>query len=201
MFAAMHRTFQEASCGGTGCRALRLALVGLLAASSTSLVAGEASAQSTIKSRGSHLRPLRIDPTLNVGFFGAYNRVAASGWFVLPILHDGFIPSLNEAFQLEFGASFETSFYDNDFLDEVVYSHVLRPMGGVRYDWYLTEQWQAWVFTKFGANIRIEDDTRIYDVFAVDYGLGAYWHFSPSMALRFEAHSRYPFGIGLSIAL
>ena len=64
-----------------------------------------------IKDASVHERAMHADLFLVGGFFG-YTHVGLGGWFAYPIMPDGFIPSLNDAFFIEVGGAVERYSWD-----------------------------------------------------------------------------------------
>ncbi len=161
--------------------------------------AGPAWGRSYVQTRARHHRPLRFD-LMGYAGFGYYDRVGMAGWFMIPIVHDGFIPSLNESLSIEFGGGFELGFREDNRRDELLVGHAFRTAGGVRWDWYLHPQWQVWVSPKAVFHFDLDDNRDLGAFFAPDVSVGAYFHFSESTSLRMEGSPRMPFGVGISFA-
>jgi hypothetical protein len=99
-------------------------------------------------------------------------------FFAYPVAPQGFISSLNDSFYVEggvlIGAFFEPTFF------------WFAPQAGVRWCFYLTQEWAVFAALRFGWGIEFEDDVRGYTWPYLSASVGAHWHFSDSMALRLE---------------
>jgi hypothetical protein len=174
-----------------------LALAFMVAAASNLGAPGTAGAQPTIKDASDHTndRPMKLDITGSLGFFGDFG-VGLAGWVSMPIVPNGFIPPLNDSFYLEFGIA-TTYTWVNNWYGQCDYNYFdLAPMGGVRWNFHLTEAWTVFAKAKLGVGYhfnnvdcpgiayRDSDLTQLY--LASDGGVGAYWNFSPGMGMRFD---------------
>jgi hypothetical protein len=169
----------------------------------------------SFKDRSSHARRSRIDVTGNISPFGVFNAGIGT-WVYLPIVPDGFIPSLNDTFGLEFGA------YGQYFSDDLSWIGVdyeeswwaFTPLGGVRWDFHLTPGISVFAKGKlgyqigFGRKVTVNGEEESYEGtldgishFAVDAGVGAYFHFGQRVALRLEAGNYTIVSVGVSFAL
>jgi hypothetical protein len=63
------------------------------------------SSGSIIKDRGRHKRPHMLSLLLNVPWYYGFG-IGAGVRYTLPVVHDGFIPKLNDSFELEFGLDY-----------------------------------------------------------------------------------------------
>ena len=138
-----------------------------------------------VKDKSVHdTRPTRVDVEATVGFIGYFGG-GVGGWFVLPIVPDGFIPALNDSFSLEMGVTFEYHRWAGS------YSYVrIVPLGGVRWDFHLTKDWTVFAKAKFGWELGMAEsgwsETNRVGGPAADFGLGAYYHFTKGVALRLD---------------
>lgn len=152
-------------------------------------------ATSFVKDAGPHTRPVDLSVfggtpgALLVGFGGGL-RVS------FPLVHDGFIGTINNAVRLETGVEFyHWSFAGFD------YETVAVPLQ-LRWDFFLTEQWT--VFAAMGVAINVyyfEDDAGFFDapentslwgfgsgaLITSAFGVGALLNFSESVSLRLDA--------------
>lgn len=172
----------------------------------------DALARGTLKDGRSKERPVRFDIISSFSWRSYVSRAAFEGWAVIPIVPNGFFPKLNESFSIEVGGGLQTDFYDRlvprnnePFNREIHTGYGLRTLGGVRWDWYLTDLWQVWVSTKVGLHFDLSDDNPdyIYDtesLFQTQVALGGYFHFSEEVGLRLEVSSHLPIGAGLTFA-
>lgn len=175
---------------------MKLALFLSLAAA---LASNEARAEEMIiKDASVHdTRPSKLDLTGSFGFFGD-TQVGVAGWFSFPIVNDGFIPPLNDSFNLEFGAALDYSWINyGGFASSCDFNYYgFAPMGGVRWDLYLTQKWTVFAKGKLGIGYhfgstdcgayKINDDVYSTTFLASDFGAGAYWNFAENMGMRFE---------------
>jgi hypothetical protein len=154
---------------------------------------GPAGAQLTIKDSSVHTdRPVKFDITGSLGFFGD-RSVGTAAWVSIPLLPDGFIPPLNDSFGLEFGMAVNYAWANYGFGCDYNYFSLV-PLGGVRWDFHLTEAWTVFGKAKLGIGHDFASvecgGTKIDDVggnhLASDFGVGAFWNFSPGMGMRFD---------------
>lgn len=116
-----------------------------------------------------------------VGSFGAYDQVVGAGvggLFSFPLLRDGFIPSLNDSFHLEFGAFTTVGFYE--FGQDAVW---FSPVAGARWDFHIVEPFTAFVALRSGPALGLN---RVGSTLYLDGVVGGFWRFSKPVALRFE---------------
>jgi hypothetical protein len=160
-------------------------------------IEGEA-AELTIKSEFEpESRPMQLDFVLDLharSFFGIFPGV----FFAFPVAPTGFISSLNDAFYIEGGIVAGVWFAPTFFW--------MVPQAGVRWVFYLTQEWAVFGALRAGAGIEFSDDVRSrhYTYPYVALSVGAHWHFSETLALRLETGGGI-FGwhgiVGLSIQL
>ncbi len=118
-------------------------------------------------------RSLRADFLSSVGD----HVVGGAGWFVLPVLHDGFLPELNDSFDVELGGYVAWNFKSNE-------SYVfIEPAVGVKWNFHLLDELTLYVGARTGLVIGLGAD-----IFEPDGGgiLGLYWHLGEGVDLRFE---------------
>jgi hypothetical protein len=152
-------------------------------------------------------RPTKLDFTGSLGFLGDLD-LGLAGWYSLPLVKDGFIPPINDSFNLELGATVDYQFFNGygtcDFK-----SYGFAPVGGVRWDFYLTKAWTVFAKAKVGIGYRSFSDSCGFNYdyygynhtyFVPDTGVGAYWNFSPGMGMRFDLGYRGA-AVGISINL
>jgi len=176
-------------------RLLRIpVLVAALVLSANS--ASAADSFSVLKDPSVHdTRPQTIDVAVILGFiFGSYNHYGVGAWYGFPILPDGFIPSLNDALYIEAGAAIER--YHWTFGNACKESWTrFTPMGGGRYQMYLTQDWTAFATAKIGFGFGFNDSIDCLGSTAGsasnsqlvgDVSLGAFWNFSRTWHARFE---------------
>jgi len=101
-------------------------------------------------------------------------------WTSIPIVHEGFIPDLNDSFDIELGGNFGYYWVDGG-------SHLaIVPMAGPRWNFHLTEAWSVFATVKGGFWIRLYDTRPDDVVFSFDGSLGAVWNITDLVGLRFE---------------
>lgn len=118
-------------------------------------------------------RSLRIDILGSVG----NHIVGGSGWFVMPVLHDGFIPGLNDSFDLELGGYVAWYFKDVSYV-------FLEPAVGVKWNFHILDELTVYIGARTGLVLGLGAD-----IFEPDGGgiIGLYWHLGEGVDLRFEA--------------
>lgn len=173
-----------------------VAMLSLVAA-----VPARADTWSVLKDSSTHdSRPHTLDAELILGYlFGSYNHIGLGGWYGYPVMPDGFIPKINDAFYVEAGASVERFSWDYGIIGYNCSQSWWRitPAGGVRWQFNLTQDWSAFATAKLGFGIGFADS---YDCggitgssggadlskFVFDTGLGAYWNFADNWRMRFD---------------
>ncbi len=195
-------------------RSLRGGLIALSFVALPLVLPSQAHAESIIRDSSVHSdRPHHLDFVGSFGFFG-YTHLGLGGWYAFPVVPDGFIPNLNEALYVELGANIERYSWDWGYFGYNCSEQWWRvtPMGGVRWDWYLTDQWTVFAKGKLGYGIGFADSYNCngytgpisasgvnYSAVAGDGGVGAYWKFSEDWAMRFDIG--YWWGVGAGVEL
>lgn len=116
-----------------------------------------------------------------LGTLGSYGNtfgLGVGGLAGIPIVAEGFIPTLNDSFHLEFGAFTHASFYE--YGEDGFY---LSPVAGVRWDFNILRSFTAFLALRGGISIPL---SRYSADAYFDAALGGFWRFSDLMALRFE---------------
>lgn len=152
-------------------------------------------AMSFVRDGGPHTRPIDLSVfagtpgALLVGFGGGV-RVS------FPLMHDGFIGSINNAVRFETGAEF----YHWSF-GGFAYETIAVPLQ-LRWDFFLTEQWTVFAAAGVALNVYyFEDDAGFFDapkntdlwgfgsgaLITSAVGFGALINFSESVSLRLDA--------------
>ena len=118
--------------------------------------------------------------------------VGGAGWFVMPVLHDGFVPGLNDSFDLELGGYVAWYFKgDADYL-------FLEPAAGVKWNFHILEELTAYVGARTGLVIGLGAD-----IFEPDGGgiAGIYWHLGQGVDLRVELGYRHVGRAGVQLGV
>lgn len=155
-----------------------------------------------IRDSSSHSRPLNLDVTTGLGWWGGGSWGTAV-YLGIPIVPDGFIPKLNDSFSIEASGRFDY-FWG--------YCYVgYRGCGGrssfglvagVKWTFYLTPDWAVYGRINGGLGLRlpVTYDNRVLPRFESDSGVGAYWMFSDAAWMRFDATVR-GFAVGMGFPL
>jgi hypothetical protein len=165
-------------------------------------------AMSYVRDAGPHQRP--VDLSAIVGTPGALLVGFGGGLRVsFPLVHDGFIGSINNAVRLETGAEFYHWSYASFDYDTVAIPLQLR------WDFYVAEQWTVFVAAGLAVNLYyFGDGAGFFDapehtdlwgfgsgaLITTAVGFGALLNFSESVSLRFDA-SLNLLGLGLTFRL
>ncbi len=140
-----------------------------------------------------HERPMRVDLMVNAGLIDWFH-VGLSGWFVLPVLQDGFLPGINDQFDLEFG----TYFNWHNWWGPCSYNWFrLTPMVGVRWMFHLLNELSIYANLKVGAGLGFgatsscgaAAGTPWLHNFATLAGLGLNWQLAEGIDLRVELNN------------
>lgn len=142
--------------------------------------------QWTIRDRRPHSRPQNL--ALSLGVWPP-SSVSASLWYAIPILPDGLIPSVNDSFDIEFGAVIAGYF---DGLDHGAFI----PAVGVRWMFHVTRNFIPFATLKL--NMQFGFGPYNPDLFGVDMSLGTLLRVADWAYLRFELG--YPQGIAVGIS-
>jgi hypothetical protein len=144
----------------------------------------------TIKDSSAHQRPFALAALAYVPWFQSIG-IGISTAFEIPIMHDGFIPRLNDAFSIEpsFGFAYLEHYRDV----EGDYALLFRPAVGAKWSFYLLEPLRVYALLSFGysrVNHYWEPGTvsgpAHDDLFYGDLGAGVEWTFAAHAALRAE---------------
>jgi hypothetical protein len=124
-------------------------------------------------------RPMQLDLVLAIHgrtYWGFFPGV----FFAYPVAPQGFISALNDAFYIE-GGIILGAFFDPTFF-------WMAPQAGVRWCFYLTQEWAVFAALRLGWGIEFSDDVRVhnYTYPYVNGSVGAHWHFTEGFALRLE---------------
>ena len=124
---------------------------------------------------------LRIDILGSVG----EHIVGGAGWFVMPVLHDGFVPGLNDSLDLELGGYVARYFgYNFGYTDYVF----IEPALGVKWNFHILNELTAYVGARTGFVFALGDGISEPDGGGI---VGLYWHLGQGVDLRFEVGYRH----------
>lgn len=163
-----------------------------------------AAATWTIEDRSQHERPLNLDFGITSGWFFAGTYILTG----IPIVPDGFIPGLNDSFDIEAGG-----YLGYNYGCGVGFAGVglgcgafrVSPQVGVRWKFHLTSEWTVYAVSRLGFRMNFGPaygDLGTFSVFGFDGygGVGAYWMFSENLWMRFDTGT-YGASIGLGLPL
>ena len=177
-------------------------------------IAGPASAgDSFLVDSGTHSRASTLDIFIPLGglVLDTYTHYGIGGWYAYPIVPNGFISALNDAFYIEGGAAIEHYSWSYGFLTDCSTSWWrLTPMAGARWDFNITPKFTAFATAKLGYGIGLGDAAfkcGSYNVpvkvdasaFMYNVGVGGYYRFSDSWAFRFDIGNWVAVGIGTQL--
>jgi hypothetical protein len=183
---------------GSGVASMALALLlAICALASTRTVAAQESDTPNTRQPGAlmdaspQLRPqmLSFFAGLQYGHFGAYGLpLMIGGRYYIPLVHDGFIPPVNDEFGLEFGLDFNITFLSSVYSDSTVFGFGV-PVD-VLWDFHFTPHFDA--YAKLGIVLGSAFSDRLYG--------GFWWTIRSAIGLRlkltealyFRAEAGYP---------
>lgn len=157
----------------------KLLLLFLAAISIVLTLSQSASAQSTLKDRGSHRRPQMLSALAGFHFdarYGAGFPMALSGRYYYPIVPDGFASGLNDEFGLEGGLDLLLRFGSGD-------AAIGLPFTGL-YALHFTDRFDA--YAKLGFSLHIHRRARVHPYAAFGIRLKI------NDSLYFRAEAGYP---------
>jgi hypothetical protein len=135
---------------------------------------------------------------LHYGYFAAYGLpLTFGGRFYIPLVHEGFIPSLNDEFGLEFGLDLNITFLASRYADSSVFGFGVP--ADVMWDFHITPNFDAYAKLGLVVGSIVSNET---------YG-GFWWTIRSAVGLRlkiseglyFRAEAGFPSiiaGIGLA---
>jgi hypothetical protein len=142
-------------------------------------LAQSASAQSTLKDRGSHRRPQMLSALAGFHFdsrYGAGFPMVLSGRYYYPLVPDGFASGLNDEFGLEGGLDLLLRFGSGD-------AGIGLPFTGL-YALHFTDRFDAYAKLGFSIHIHRNAHVRPYAAFGIRLKLNE--------SLYFRAEAGYP---------
>lgn len=152
-------------------------------------------AHAGIRDTFSGKRPITLDaPIVGLQYVGLGG--AAGIRVGIPIVHNGFIPNINNAVYINFGADFYWTGYGNK------YGMALGFPVTMHWAFYFTRQWSA--FAELGVNIYLNPELFEGGAFLFGAGffygaIGGKFHISPSFALVLRLGFPYTsFGLSFS---
>lgn len=158
------------------------------------VVAPAHASQSIIRENATHDRQ-QWNVFAVAGFWGVYTHFGVGAWYAYPIVPEGFLPKVNDAFFIEAGGAVERFNYGATGCNDSWFR--VTPLGGVRWSFYFTDEWSAFGTAKLGYGLGFGDSSDCdvlgtnavnvsYSQFAIDGAVGAQWQFSDAWAMRFE---------------
>jgi len=163
--------------------------------SSLPVTAGAASW--VIEDTSRHHRQQQIDLTGFAWPFGDTTWFGAALWWGVPLVDDGLIPVWNDALYLELGAA--GAYYSFTPIGDQHSNVGLVPMGGVRWNFYLTRDWTVFVTGKVGARFLFGELAQ--KSLALAFSVGAFWRLSHAVELRLETGNLGFAQVGVSFPL
>ncbi len=140
-------------------------------------------------------RPMTIDIMGQL----ATNAVGIAVWFGFPIVPNGFITPWNDAFFIEAGGLTSMYWY-TDFWGNTQTYYATSPMAGVRYNFYMNDDWTVFATLKSGYTVGLSN-TNQWTGFTTAGSIGAYWNFTDGMALRIEQVSNNISTLGIQAGI
>jgi len=146
--------------------------------------------------------------------FGTFNA-GVGAWFAIPVVPHGFVPTINNSVDVEFGAFFQYFHLSASYLNISISQNWYRlsPMGGVRWNFYLNRDWTVYAGAKLGYGIGFSSSVTAnvggvptgyagsdVSAFLFDMNAGALWHVSKAVALRMEL-GIFGFTIGATLPM
>ncbi len=109
-----------------------------------------------------------------------WNRAGAGMQWAIPVAPKGFIPRVNDAFFVEFGVEFGvwSPYWSYGWVG-------VSPIGGVRYQFYITKVFAPFVAVKGGVTFDLFDDTTWVVHPYIEPEIGFQLTFTPRFAMRF----------------
>ena len=163
-------------------------LAALSAQAETPLAANDAPANS-IRDNRPHKRPGELSVMGYLPWYYGFG-FGVTARYAIPIVHDGFIPTINNSVTIEPGLAIEYATYSG-------FSYTLiTPYVVGAWNFYFSDQWRA--YGGIGAGFHVGGDyggSRVY----IDPVVGGYYKLNPSLSLRGEVGYGGP-KFGLSFA-
>jgi hypothetical protein len=186
-------------------RSIRHGVIWGLVLSSGLLFANQSQAgEWTISDRRAQHETKHLDITGLLSPFGTF-RMGVGVWYSMPVMSEGFIPSINDSFDIEFGGVLERDHWSSTTLalgmTNVDYSQTwyrASALGGVRWSFYLPRDWTVFATGKlgygygFGSSTKCAGTACTYASYPelsgllVDFGAGTYWKINSDWCLRLD---------------
>ena len=158
------------------------------------LIVASAAAQDSeggIKDRSEHTRPMGVSAMLYLPWLDGIG-VGVVGRFEIPVVHDGFIPAINDQFSIEPSLSFNYRNYGFGLYDLSVYD--ITPAAYAMWSFHITPKFRPYAAIGLGYNIAIvssdidgvDGDDVDASFFYWDTAVGMFYNFSDAFALRAE---------------
>lgn len=191
---------------------MRRFLLTLLALAVSASLAVPAFADSFLMDTSTHTRKSTVDVFIPIGFLGT-THYGLGGWYGYPIVPDGFLPMLNDAFYIEGGAAVEHFSDSIGWIStcSVTWNRV-TPMAGVRWDFNITPKFTAFATGKLGYGIGFGDKVDCgsvkwtsgstgasYSEVATAFGVGGYYRLTDAWAFRFDVGNWFSVGAGTTL--
>jgi len=165
---------------------------------SVAFASTSALAQDAVRSRGAaysitdttaHQRPTDLSLLLHLPFYGFGFGIGTQARFEIPVLHEGFIPSLNDSISVEpsFGIAYNSSGFDAFDYNIITFS----PAAYGLWSFWFSEKFRAYGGLGIGAAIGVVsgDNFGPSDSFSglyLDPVVGLFYNVAPGFALRAE---------------
>lgn len=149
---------------------------------------------------GGKRRHTQLDFVGSAWVFGSLKWLGAGAWIAYPIVPDGFIRPWNDSFMLEAGM-YMNLYFDSRYVDDTSWLGII-PLAGVRWNFYLTQDWTAFATLKAGFRLRMIGDANERAAhFAPHVTVGAHWRLNEKTYLRLETGNLGLAQVGISLQL
>lgn len=143
-----------------------------------------------IKDTSDHRRPMTLSLMAYIPWWYGIG-IGFSTAFEIPIMHNGFLPNVNDSFSIEPSFGFAYVDYYSGWDDD--YALLFRPAVAALWSFYLKENLRVYGIVNFGYtrvnrywNDRVGDVSRGYNDFYGEAGAGVVWNFAERWAVRGE---------------
>ena len=172
--------------------AVGLALVGALLVGSAAMAQSDSpmstNSSGSITDSSNHHRPGQLSIMAYLPWYYGFGFGVSVG-YAIPVLPNGFIPSINDSFDIEPGASISYASYGYGYGFGTSYSFVnLNPYVQANWRFHFSERFAAYAHVGAGVNIPIGYNGLNYGgYFYFDIGPGITYQIGDRIALRAEA--------------